>query len=93
MPLAFASFAGLLILFAGLVFYLASRQQRLLTRRLRPGPALISGLLACVLAGACLWQICGPAASIFIVFTALMLWLTLLPLLVAYRYLPRGRDA
>ena len=76
--------AAVAMIVAAAAFYLASPHQKLIgrtmPRRLLAGAGLVFSAAALVL----LLQLAGPATSVFILLTGLMLLWTVPPLLIAY---------
>ncbi|MCW8125549.1 hypothetical protein [Microbulbifer halophilus] len=76
--------AGFLIALGSLALYLASPNQRLLSRPFPRRPLAIGGSVALVAALSLQLQYSGAAAAVFIVVTGAMLIWTLLPMAIAY---------
>ncbi|RUT24701.1 hypothetical protein C0V97_15570 [Asaia sp. W19] len=79
----FALAGGILVVMAGMAFYLAAHQQQLLARRLPLRPAVLAGMLLLVLSMIGLATATSPLVGVFASAIGLMVVLSLLPVTVA----------
>jgi len=79
----FAVAGGVLVVMAGMAFYLAAHQQLLLARRLPLRPAVFAGMLLLVLSMIGLATATSPLVGVFSSAVGLMVVLSLLPVAVA----------
>ena len=83
--------ASALGLAASITFYLGAPSQRLLDKRLAAPVSLGAGGLLSVLSLVLFLQVCGPAASVFILMTLIMSVWSALPFLLAFLKPGRSR--
>ena len=76
--------AGGAIILSALMLYLASRHQKLLSKALPRKTLGTAGSVLALASLVLLRQVSGPAVSVFILMTGLMLLWTLVPLAIAY---------
>lgn len=84
-------FGGLIGALAGLLFYVAGANQRLLARAWPARLGFLPGLLCSLLSAWLLQSGMGKGAAIFTLITLLMIMLTVLPFVALLRSGPVGR--